>query len=204
MTPATPEKPLIPIRFEWKEERRRAEPPLDPNVVGRTLLAVAAADRDHEITPFGVVEASKATDAPLHGFFEWNDKIAASLHREEEARRLIRRLVVVRVDPDTEDELPPATAFEPVSEAGIEIDEPYDSYTVATGERPGRAARPRGRPRAVATEVQPPPQQHVDQLARQALWSLLALRKRYQALPQFAEVFTAIDRLQREMGTKVP
>lgn len=200
MTPATPEKPLIPIRFEWKEDRKAA-PPLDPNVVGKTLLAVATADRDHEITPFGVVEASKAPEAPLHGFFEWNDKIAASLHREEEARRLIKRLVVVRVDPETEDELPPAPAFEPIREMGIEIEEPYDSYAPTTGQR---AQRPRGRPRAVATEAPPPPPQHGEQLARQALWSLVALRKRYQALPQFAEVFAAIDKIHQELGVHLP
>jgi hypothetical protein len=195
MTPATPERPLIPIRFEWQEDRRAA-PPLDPNVVGRTLLAVAAADRDHEITPFGVVEASKAPDAPLHGYFEWNDKIAASLHREEEARRMIKRLVVVRVDPETEDELPPAPAF-----AAVVEDDTFDSYAPTTGER---AARPKGRPRAVATEAPPPPPQHAEQLARQALWSLVALRKRYQSLPQFAEVFEAIDRVHKDLGMQVP
>lgn len=196
MTPAPADRELIPIRFEWEPARGKAPgiPALDPNVVGQTLIQIAAADRDHEITPFGVVEASKAPDAPLHGHFEWNDKIAASLHREEEARKLIKRLVVVRVDPETEDELPPAPAFAAVFE-----DADYDSYAPTTGKR---SSLPRGRPRSVVSD-KPAPAPNDDQRVRQALWSLVALRQRYRTLPQFAQVFEAIDELRAELGDQL-
>lgn len=47
------------------------------------------------LKPEYVVEESKPEDAPLHDEFEWNDVRAAELYRIEQARHIIRSLVVV-------------------------------------------------------------------------------------------------------------
>lgn len=63
-------------------------------------------ERDGVLTPAGVVDASRDPDAPLHGDFTWDDERAAELHRQSEARSLIRSLVVVYKHPETGREIP--------------------------------------------------------------------------------------------------
>ena len=45
-----------------------------------------------------IVAEAEAADAPLHPFFEWDDAAAAHQLRLEQARRLVRAVVVVRDD----------------------------------------------------------------------------------------------------------
>lgn len=40
-----------------------------------------------------VIEAARAEDHPLHGYFDWDDAAAAHKFRREQARRLIRLVV---------------------------------------------------------------------------------------------------------------
>ena len=49
------------------------------------------------LTPAAVVDASRSANAPLHNEFEWNDGIAAELHRQEQARNLIRSIRIESV-----------------------------------------------------------------------------------------------------------
>lgn len=46
--------------------------------------------------PKDIVDASRPEGAPLHPVFEWNDDVAAELYRQEQARTLIRQIVVVQ------------------------------------------------------------------------------------------------------------
>lgn len=46
------------------------------------------------LTKKSLVDASRAKDAPLHGEFEWNNRIAAEKYREEQAGKIIRSLVI--------------------------------------------------------------------------------------------------------------
>ena len=50
------------------------------------------------LRPPDVVKASTAPDSPLHPAFEWNDAKAAHQHRLDQARRLIRSVIIVRPD----------------------------------------------------------------------------------------------------------
>lgn len=45
-----------------------------------------------------LVDASRDEDAPLHDMFEWNDTIAAEKYRIEQAKKIIRSIVVVMDD----------------------------------------------------------------------------------------------------------
>ena len=46
------------------------------------------------ITPAMIVAEAAPDDSPLHGYFTWDDSVAGALHRENEARRLIRSVRV--------------------------------------------------------------------------------------------------------------
>lgn len=62
---------------------------------------IAAAEIDRIRAKYGrldladIVTESVAPDSPLHRCFEWNDTDAARLHRKEQARYILRSLVVV-------------------------------------------------------------------------------------------------------------
>lgn len=47
------------------------------------------------LDPKRVVEAARYKDSPLHSYFEWDDKKAASAYRIDQARDLIRRVEMV-------------------------------------------------------------------------------------------------------------
>ena len=52
------------------------------------------------LTPAATVEAARAPDSPLHPLFEWRNDVAAELHREDTARKLIKGLEFVTVEKD--------------------------------------------------------------------------------------------------------
>ncbi len=53
------------------------------------------------LTARNLLEVSRPEEAPLHNEFEWDDSIAAEAYREEQARYIIRQLVI-----QTEEEQP--------------------------------------------------------------------------------------------------
>lgn len=56
------------------------------------------------LTAKNLVDVSRPEDAPLHSVFEWNDSTAAELYRENQARRLIASIEIVREDvPEVEE-----------------------------------------------------------------------------------------------------
>ncbi len=67
-----------------------------------------------------IVSEATPSDAPLHGYFPWDDAAAAHQHRLELARRLVRAIEIVR------DDRPPVSMYvhyvgqEAVSEGGYE------------------------------------------------------------------------------------
>lgn len=51
-------------------------------------------EKNGELTAKNLVEVSRPEEAPLHRAFNWNDEEAAELYREEQARNLIRCIIV--------------------------------------------------------------------------------------------------------------
>lgn len=68
---------------------------LDPNEVAAELDRVKRANAG-VVSAESVVEAAKSPDSPLHAGFEWDDTEAAKLHRLNQARTLIRAVVIVQ------------------------------------------------------------------------------------------------------------
>lgn len=50
------------------------------------------------LTPQNLVDVSRPEEAPLHKEFEWDDSKAAEEYRKEQARCLIRHLVIIPAD----------------------------------------------------------------------------------------------------------
>lgn len=63
-----------------------------PDAAADEVQAIYAAQG--VVTPEAIVEAARDSAASLHSVFEWDDAIAAEAHRQEQARSLLRRLVV--------------------------------------------------------------------------------------------------------------
>lgn len=50
------------------------------------------------LKPQFLVDEGRSPASPLHEFFTWDDSVAAELHRQEEARQIIRSIRVIRTD----------------------------------------------------------------------------------------------------------
>ncbi len=112
------------------------------------------------------VDAARPEDSPIHNAFEWDDSIAAERHRVEHGRRLIRTIKVVVNDKEHR-----APAFLAVTrpEAGPGLTHGYVSTQIALT----------GRDR--------------ESVLRDALAQLNALRRRFSALNELADVWEAVD-----------
>jgi hypothetical protein len=53
-----------------------------------------------KLTPQLVVDEARNKTHPLHDHFEWDDAVAAELHRLEQARSLIRKVKIKYLDAD--------------------------------------------------------------------------------------------------------
>lgn len=69
---------------------------ITPEVVGKALADIH--DKHGNLTPALVVKSARPKRSPIHGEFTWDDSEAGRLHREMEARALIRCILVIPED----------------------------------------------------------------------------------------------------------
>lgn len=65
--------------------------------IDRKILAARLANLEKQngtVAPRALWESAKAKTDPLHELFEWDNKIAGDLYRDEQARSLIRSVVI--------------------------------------------------------------------------------------------------------------
>ncbi len=79
-----------------------------PEVAGKVFQELE--EKGITITPKSLVDASRNESDPLHNEFEWNDAIAGEKYRQEQARFIIRNLIIEEVELD-EPSLPKNRAF---------------------------------------------------------------------------------------------
>lgn len=73
------------------------------------------------LTPSVVVEDARPADSPLHNRFEWDDSVAAELHRRSQAKELIRSVKVVYKPADETEDKKVVREWQPIrSERGYE------------------------------------------------------------------------------------
>lgn len=119
-----------------------------------------------------IVKDATPKDSVLHPVFEWNNRVAAHQYRLEQARHLLRSIVVV----NPESEKPkPIRAFVVVAEEA-EKQEVYIPTMKALQDENYRK-----------------------QVLARALAELQALRRKYNDLVELAEVFTAIDKVAEQV-----
>ena len=51
--------------------------------------------RDGVVTPASLLESASSRRSPIHGCFEWDDTVAAGRFRVEQARRMLKDLIIV-------------------------------------------------------------------------------------------------------------
>jgi hypothetical protein len=147
----------------------------DPNLVGQHLDLLRQQFKG-ELTPPDVVTDARNPNSPLHPFFEWDDTAAAEAHRLSQARGLIRAVVAVYVSEDK-----PATRMK----AFVHIPEPGAEHY-----RDAVHALSQDRTRAMVLE--------------RALAELVAWKKRYRELTEFAELVEVIDRIGKDLPKAAP
>lgn len=151
--------------YQWKTQASGVIG-LDAQACGEALEAVQATG---PLTPPRVVEIARPDTSPLHHAFEWDDEKAAQAHREEQARYLLRSIVIVR---EGQEDTRPIRAFVHVSDADAE-----------------------GKPQSVYTDITTALRNPVlrAQVLRKAESELVAWRRRYQELEELAAVFAVVD-----------
>lgn len=74
--------------YQWKSGTRISA---DAQIAGEMC---AELEKEGRLTAKNLLEANREDDAPLHDVFNWNDSEAAELYREDQARYIIRSIVV--------------------------------------------------------------------------------------------------------------
>lgn len=122
------------------------------------------------LTAGAVVEDARRANSPLHKQFEWDDSVAAQMHRLEQGRYIIRSIEVVYEDaPHVEPQKLYVTTTEP-----------------AKGGSPERKVY-----RTVEETLKDPVAR--DELLGNAIRDALSYRKKYHMLSELAGVFHALD-----------
>lgn len=147
--------------YQWKPEARVK---VDAQVAGDELERIRTWDNGR-LDAKNVVEVSRDPGAPLHPAFEWDDEQAAEAYRIEQAKYMIRSIVVQQAPDQTEAQ--PIRAFVSV------VRDKGRSYT------------------AVGHAMADPDLRR--QVLLKALQELEAWRSRYAELVELANVFAAIE-----------
>ena len=121
------------------------------------------------VKPNHVVDRARPKTNSLHPQFEWDDSYAAERYREDQARRLLRNLVVIVVEGEEEKEFSPA----------------FISVTVQEGEGGDRGYV------SVATVLTDDDMR--EQAINDTVKALNGLRRRYSALQRFVDILESME-----------
>lgn len=80
------------IKYQWADGSRMTG---DPELAAKVCKEL---ERKGSFSAEELVNASADENAPLHDMFEWNDTVAARMYRIEQAKKIIRSIVVVTED----------------------------------------------------------------------------------------------------------
>jgi hypothetical protein len=149
--------------------------PVKPQVAGEELERIADI-HGGKVIPGDVRDESRPEGTVLHRYFEWDNWTAAELHREEQARRLIRSIVRIEHVPG-EPEPRPLIAY----------------VHVRTSE---------GEPCYMSTAVVFTDEQLRAQAVADALALFNGVRKRCHDFEELQGVFEAIDRAAQEEAAR--
>src|SRR6185437_8437356 len=163
--------------YQWKESTGGM--PVSAQVAGMEIDRIRD-NKGEYFTPHDVVVASISKTAPLHPAFEWNDVIAASKFRDEQAKYIIRHLIVVKISEPDEQDAPPIRAY-----VSIRDEDDKQRYTTTTH----AMSKPHLR----------------EQVLEQALRDLRAFERRYSEFLDLSGVMSAFETArERALSARVP
>lgn len=157
---------------------------VDAEAAGRALEDMVA--RHGFLTPRLVVEESRPETAPLHDEFEWDDAVAAEKYREEQARYIIRSVVV---------EMP--NREETFVRAFVSVMPGVTEETNNEDEEEGAAEK--ATPVYVRTVDALADAPLRKQVLERALKELEAWQRRYADLQEFAALFQSIEVARQQL-----
>jgi hypothetical protein len=144
--------------YQWKQNRFAIGAQAAGNELERIKKSYGG------IMPKDVVNESRPTDSVLHKCFEWDDRKAAEAYREVQAREIIRNIVVVKAVGIDDSEPVIIRAFVPVAAEDNESKK-YISIDDALSD-----------------------EDYTKQVIEQAKSEMIALKKKYGDLLQFADM----------------
>ena len=83
------------VRYGWKPIGHN--PPVAAETAGKTIERIRTREGPF-FAPSALVDEARPTDSALHPAFQWNDSIAAEAYRVEQARYIIRHIVIEQYD----------------------------------------------------------------------------------------------------------
>lgn len=160
------------LEYAWRDGARLQKGARVPaQAVGERLERLRAAGAG-ELTPEAVVADARHPGSPLHPLFKWDEAEAAHQYRLVQARALIRA-VIVRYRAAPGNGARSVVAFVNLKEGDRQY---YTATAVALSDPERRAI-----------------------VLRQAWEDFQALRKRYADLIEFAQLFAALDEIERAL-----
>jgi hypothetical protein len=159
-------------RAQWRKGFRANVP------ASVALLEVESIHAEQGVVkPADVVNRARNKKNPLHPHFEWNDSRAAERHREDQARRLLRNLVIITIEEGHEQPISPA----------------YVSVTMSEEEGSERGY--------VRISRAMNDEELRDRALQDALKMLNGLRRRYAALERLVEILDGVElQLKEELA----
>jgi hypothetical protein len=143
--------------------------PVPAQVAGERLEKIRQ-DNGGKLEPEMVVDDSRPQEAPLHKAFEWDDAKAGELYRVDQAKQIIRHVVIQNVTEEGTAPTKPVRAFVSVQRDG---ERSYTSMAHAMSDADLRK-----------------------QVLERAMSELQNWRSRYKDLQELAQVYAAIDQTQ--------
>jgi hypothetical protein len=150
--------------YRWKTH---GIPGVAAQAVGQEINCLIEKHNGH-IQPKAIVNAARPKSSPLHKCFDWNDRTAAEKYRQEQAKYLLRAIVVVEKPENSEPLL--VRAF---------VSVPDDDKLVYT---------------TINRAAQNP--QQWDHVLDCAIQEIQAWRQKYKDLQLFARIHDEIDALK--------
>lgn len=162
--------------------------PADAETVGAELEKIQ--EEYGELTPTIVVDSARPDNSPMHKLFTWDDAVAGELHRQNEARFILRNLRIEYTRKDEQDE-PKILKVRAFLNVETNDDDAEDDTPV----------EPRRVYMSTSAAFQNP--QHRRYVLDRAKSELEMWRNRYAALREFDGVISEIDAVLKKLTTEV-
>lgn len=155
-------------QYAWKYNVKA-----DVQKVGAELETIY--EEHGKLTPLLIVEDARSPERETHQLIEWDDSVAAASHRLEQARYIMRNIIIIHSEPAVEESEQKIIKFRAFENVDVEEGRYFMPMQVAVSREDTRSY-----------------------MLTQALRALASFRRKYGMIEELAEVIDAIDSIERE------